>query len=315
MSSGGDSRSLVQLAAERLQDLLRPESSSLHLRSAGGYAPVFVHGREAPPCFEPDHPLIAALRRQRTSLALERSGSRRGAAELGAFERAALEVLGVPVVVPVRHGDELAGFICLGRKLSGDIYTPTDLAFLTAVADKLASQLAREPEAHDETPVTILFSDLVDSTQLLERVGDERAQLIFARHHERLGEAIASVGGRELQWLGDGVMAAFVSTADAVRCAVTMQRESEDEVDGERIRLRVGLNVGEVLRQEAGSGYFGMALVTARRLCDRAQGGQILCSQTVAGLLAGRAGFRFREVGRFEFKGVEASVSVCEVLY
>jgi class 3 adenylate cyclase len=315
MSSGGDSRSLVQLAAERLQDLLRPESSSLYLRSEGGFAPVFVHGREAPPSFEPDHPLIAALRSQRASLALERGGARRGAAGMGAFERAALEVLGVPVVVPLRQGAALRGFICLGRKRSGDIYTATDLAFLTAVADKLASELAREPEARDETPVTILFSDLVDSTRMLERVGDERAQRIFARHHERLGVAIASVGGRELQWLGDGVMAAFDSTADAVRCAVTMQRDSEDEMDGERLRVRVGLNVGEVLRQETGSGYFGLALVTARRLCDRAQAGQILCSQTVAGLLAGRAGFRFREVGRFELKGGDASVSVCEVLY
>lgn len=313
LSGAGDPRSLIQLAGERVHDLLEPESSALYLRSAGSYAPVFVQGRGQLPSYESDHPLIAALRRRRTSLALGRAGSRRD--ELDAFARAALEELGVPVVVALRQADDLRGFLCLGRKRSGDIYTSTDLAFLSAVADKLASQLARVAASHDETPVTILFTDLVGSTPLLQRVGDDRAQRIFASHHRRVADAIARAGGRELQWLGDGVMAAFASSADAVRCAVAIQRESEAEIDGERLRVRAGLNVGEVLRQNSGSGYFGLALVTARRLCDRAEPGQLLCSQTVAGLLAGRAEFRFRDLGRWEVKGVETPVAVSEVLY
>src|SRR5215471_17183448 len=71
---------------------------------------------------------------------------------------------------------------------------------------------------------TILFTDLVDSTSLMQRVGDERAQRLFEAHHQLLSDAVSAHGGSELQWLGDGLMVAFASTADAVRCAIAMQQ-------------------------------------------------------------------------------------------
>src|SRR6516162_2850328 len=143
---------------------------------------------------------------------------------------------------------------------------------------------------------TILFTDLVDSTTLMQRVGDERAQKLFETHHQLLSDAVSAHGGSELQWLGDGLMVAFASSADAVRCAVAMQQGAARQPGPERLQIRVGLNVGEVMRQEigTGSGYFGTPVVTARRLCDRAQAGQILCSQAVSHLLAGRAASAFR---------------------
>jgi Adenylate and Guanylate cyclase catalytic domain len=99
---------------------------------------------------------------------------------------------------------------------------------------------------------TILFTDLVGSTELMRRVGDERAQDLFAAHHRLLADAVAAHGGSELQWLGDGLMVAFVSSADAVRCAVTMQQAGAQRSGPERLGIRVGLNVGEMLRQEIG---------------------------------------------------------------
>ena len=84
---------------------------------------------------------------------------------------------------------------------------------------------------------------------------------------------------------------------------------------GERLAIRVGLNVGEVLQQKTGSGYFGTPVVVARRLCDQAAAGQILATTTVAGLLAGRAAFTFRELGAFELKGIAEKVGVYEVEY
>ena len=102
---------------------------------------------------------------------------------------------------------------------------------------------------------TILFTDVVDSTALMQRLGDERAGSVFERHHRMLRDALAASGGEELQWLGDGQMAAFASPADAVRCAVAMQQGAARPIDGERLRVRVGLNVGEVIR-DAGGGYF-----------------------------------------------------------
>lgn len=162
---------------------------------------------------------------------------------------------------------------------------------------------------------TILFTDLVNSTEVIQRLGDERAQQAFATHHARLGELVSGHGGRELQWLGDGLMAAFPSTGDAVRCSVAMQRAARQPIAGERVEMRVGLNVGEILEQESGSGYFGTPVVVASRLCARASAGQILASQLVSGLLAGRHAFRFRDLGVAELKGIEAPVGIAEVDY
>jgi hypothetical protein len=150
----------------------------------------------------------------------------------------------------------------------------------------------------------------------MQRVGDESAQRLFQSHHELLSDAVAATGGSELQWLGDGLMVAFASTADAVRCAIAMQQAAARQ-PGERLRIRVGLNVGEVLRQAAGSGsgYFGTPVVMARRLCDRAAAGQILASAAVAHLLAGRAAFSFRDLGALGLKGIAEEVPACEVVY
>ena len=81
---------------------------------------------------------------------------------------------------------------------------------------------------------TILFTDLVGSTELLQQAGDEQAQRIFLQHHKLLSEVVATTSGQELQWLGDGLMAALPSTADAVRSAVAMQRASAQPVLGQR---------------------------------------------------------------------------------
>jgi class 3 adenylate cyclase len=172
--------------------------------------------------------------------------------------------------------------------------------------------MMEQPQA---TITTILFTDLVSSTDLMQRVGDEHAQRIFQTHHQLLADAVAQTGGEALQWLGDGLMAAFASTGDAVRCAVHMQQAAAQHVGGERLRIRVGLNAGEILRHGPGSGYFGTPVVVSRRLCDRAQAGQILSTGTVAGLLAGRQAFRFQPLGEWELKGMAAPVAVCEVLY
>src|SRR5262245_20223124 len=169
-------------------------------------------------------------------------------------------------------------------------------------------------EAAGGSIATILFTDVVDSTVLMQRLGDERAQSVFERHRRLLVDKLGASGGEDLQWLGDGQMAAFASPADAVRCAVAMQQGAVRQIDGERLRIRVGLNVGEIMRG-AGGGYFGTPVVTARRLCDAAEAGQILCGSTVAGLLAGRRAFRFRALGPQALKGIAEPVGVVEVEY
>jgi class 3 adenylate cyclase/tetratricopeptide (TPR) repeat protein len=163
------------------------------------------------------------------------------------------------------------------------------------------------------TPVTLLFTDLVNSTELLQRVGDEQAQRIFRAHHVLLEQAVAAHGGTEVKWLGDGLMSVFGSAADAVRCAVALQQTARGRVAGERLAIRVGLHVGEVPRDE--SDYFGALVVVARRLCDRAEAGQILCSAVVAALLGGQRAFSFGNRGALTLQGLAEPVAACEVAY
>ncbi len=160
---------------------------------------------------------------------------------------------------------------------------------------------------------TILFTDAVNSTELRGRVGEEKSQLIFEGHHKLLRDVVTANGGQEVKWEGDGLMAAFPSAADAVRCAIAMQQCARRAVAGERLEMRVGLNVGEVVLEEGD--YSGMPVVIARRLCSRAGGGQILCSSLVAGLLAGRQAFKFRDCGQLELRGIADPVAACQVLY
>ena len=160
---------------------------------------------------------------------------------------------------------------------------------------------------------TILFTDLVNSTELLQRAGDESGQRIFRAHHQLLKDAVAATGGHEVKWLGDGLMVAFPSAADGVRCAIAMQQLAQRPIAGERLAIRVGLNAGEALRDE--TDYFGTPVVVARRLCERAAAGQILCSSVVTALLSGRQAFCFRASVPLELKGLSTPVAACEVLY
>ena len=89
-------------------------------------------------------------------------------------------------------------------------------------------------------PVTLLFTDLVNSAELLQQVDDERARGILRAHHKLLKHAVAAHGAQEVRWLGDGLVTVFVSTADAVRCAIALQQAARRRVAGERLSVRVG---------------------------------------------------------------------------
>jgi len=168
-------------------------------------------------------------------------------------------------------------------------------------------------EQRSSTLTTILFTDLVNSTELMQREGDEDAQRIFKAHYQLLRDAVSANGGSEVKSLGDGLMVAFASAADAVRCAIMVQQTSRRGVRGERLAVKVGINAGEAMSE--GDDYFGTPVVVARRLCDRAQPGQILCSAIIESLLAGRQAFSFRDLGALELKGIAAPLEAREVAY
>jgi hypothetical protein len=127
---------LVRLAAERIDALLGPVSIAAYVRDEASFVPVFVRGRAAPAAFEIDSPLVSALARRGRPLAAD-------ARELDAFDRAALETLRVALVVPTRGPHGVVAFTCLGPKLSGDIYTPEEIAQLGAVSGRCSEVLLR----------------------------------------------------------------------------------------------------------------------------------------------------------------------------
>jgi class 3 adenylate cyclase/putative methionine-R-sulfoxide reductase with GAF domain len=166
------------------------------------------------------------------------------------------------------------------------------------------------PQPRAQT-VTLLFTSLVDSTALLQRAGDQQAQRIFCAHHRLLQEAVAANGSQAVKCVGDGLLVVFPSAADAVRCAVALQQAACRPVASERLAIRVGLNAGEAPRAE--TDYFGMPVVVARRLCEQAMGGQILCSTVVSGALG--QSFTFRDCGVIALKGLAAPVATAEAVY
>ncbi|MDP9237275.1 MAG: AAA family ATPase [Chloroflexota bacterium] len=165
--------------------------------------------------------------------------------------------------------------------------------------------------------VTMLFTDLVDSTGTFERLGDAGAQELRRAHFRLLRESLASHGGQEVKNLGDGLMVVFPSALDAVSCAVAMQqavfRHNAQNAKEEHLGVRVGLHAGEPIREE--EDYFGMPVVIAKRVCDSADGGQILATELVRGLVAGRGDVAFADRGERALKGVAAPMRVYELAW
>lgn len=156
---------------------------------------------------------------------------------------------------------------------------------------------------------TILFSDIVSSTDMVTQLGDSAARDIFLKHDQLVQKQVKKHGGRELQNLGDGFMLSFKSASAAIKCACDIQREISNKVAS--IKVRIGVNTGEVVRRE-GEHPFGQAVVVASRILSRAKGEQILVSNVTRQLASGGA-FSFLERGRFKPKGFKESMNVYEV--
>ncbi|HEV3363522.1 MAG TPA: adenylate/guanylate cyclase domain-containing protein, partial [Acidimicrobiia bacterium] len=153
--------------------------------------------------------------------------------------------------------------------------------------------------------VTLLFTDLVSSTELLGRLGDARAEEVRRTHFALLRKAVTEHSGEEVKSLGDGLMVAFDSPLDGVRCAIAMQQaiaEHNRTETSPALGIRVGLHAGEPTRDE--DDFFGTAVVVAKRLCDRAEGGQILAGEVVADLVGPGQALSFLPLGRLRLKGM-----------
>jgi DNA-binding NarL/FixJ family response regulator/class 3 adenylate cyclase len=157
--------------------------------------------------------------------------------------------------------------------------------------------------------VTIMFTDLVGSTTLYDRYGDEEADARRAAHFAILREVTAAHDGREVKSTGDGLMVVFTSAVAAVRCAVALQRATSGTPDG--LAMRIGIDAGEPL-EEAGDLY-GTPVIVASRLCDAAGPGEILATQVVRQIAGPRVAELMRPAGSFRVKGISESVATALV--
>lgn len=166
--------------------------------------------------------------------------------------------------------------------------------------------------------VALLFTDLVGSTALLQRLGDDAAAEELRRvHFSLIRRALNAAGGDEVKTLGDGLMAVFSSPVQAACCAVEVQRAIEEhnrqQTPGHELHLRVGLHAGEPIEDEGD--FHGTSVVVARRLCDHARGGQILASELLAGLVGSRGGVHFRQLGPLRLKGLTDPLPAVEIAW
>jgi len=162
--------------------------------------------------------------------------------------------------------------------------------------------------------VAILFTDLVGSTEVLDRLGDDAAEELRRAHFLLLREVLAETDGAEIKTLGDGLMASFASPVQAVACAIGMQRAIQEHNRAEpkrTLQVRIGLHAGDPVRDE--DDLHGTAVVVAKRLCDQAEGGQILASELVAALVGTRGDFRFRSAGHRKLKGLSQPTAAVTV--
>jgi class 3 adenylate cyclase len=159
---------------------------------------------------------------------------------------------------------------------------------------------------------SVVFTDLVGSTELSARLGPVAAEEVRSVHFGLLRAAVATTGGTEVKNLGDGLMVVYPSLSGALDGAVAMQQnvERHNRKAAVPLGLRIGLSSGDATEEDGD--FFGEPVVEAARLCDLAEGGQIVTTDVVR-LQARRTEHHFDALGAVELKGLPETVDAYEV--
>jgi class 3 adenylate cyclase len=157
---------------------------------------------------------------------------------------------------------------------------------------------SREPEAPDRVLATILFTDIVGSTEIATRLGDGRWRDLLESHHTAVRAELARYRGREVDTAGDGFLAVFDGPARAIRAAKAIV----EAVRRLGIEIRAGIHTGEIEQLPSGD-IRGIAVHTGARVMGTAGPSEVLVSSSVRDLVAG-SGFEFVDRGSHVLKGV-----------
>lgn len=163
--------------------------------------------------------------------------------------------------------------------------------------------------------MTVMFTDMVGSTDMTQAKGDKAAQNMVRRHNSIVRNALAEFNGKEIKHTGDGIMASFGSSASGVEAAIAIQRaiakNNEQNPDNE-LHIRIGINAGEPIEEE--EDLFGTTVQLAARVCARCETDDILCSNVVKELSSGR-GLNFVSMGAQELKGFKEQITLFQVTW
>ncbi len=249
--------------------------------------------------------------------------SPQGFRELGAIlaqidVRSVLPHIQAPTLVLHRAGDRIndvgQGRFAAERipgarfvELDGDDHLPF-LGDQDAIVDEIQEFLtgARPVPDTDRVLATVMFTDIVGSTEMAARLGDRAWGDLLASHHALVRIELDRHSGREIDTAGDGFLASFDGPARAVRCA----RAITEGVRSLGIEVRAGLHTGEC--QSMGDRLTGIAVHIASRICALAGPGEVVTSGTVRDLVAG-SGIRFESRGEHALRGVPDTWRLFEV--
>jgi class 3 adenylate cyclase len=183
------------------------------------------------------------------------------------------------------------------RMLPGEVHQWDRGEDLHTEVERFVATLRAEQIEFDRYLATVLFTDIVGSTEIAAAGGDDAWRALVGNHHRIVRGALARYRGTEMDTAGDGFFAAFDGPARAIRCAIAI-------VEGVRtlgIDVRAGVHTGEMQTIDGKAG--GIAVSIGARILGLAGAGEVVVSRTVKDLTAG-SGLTFEDAGEHELKGV-----------
>ena len=217
----------------------------------------------------------------------------------------------------------LTGSLLLALQSKGVGITPSVKNSVQAMvrsleAVKSSSVATTDPDLHFRSgaTATIMFTDIVDSSVTMQRLGDMEGRRLLSLHDEIVRHEVLTHEGQEVKSLGDGFMLSFRSVGRGLACAAAIQQDLtvyNQKSPDTPLEVRMGLSVGEPVQDK--EDLFGVSVITAARISAKAEGGQVLLSQVAYALASSSGEFEFRPIGEFELKGLGGRHEIYELLW
>ncbi|MBC7906829.1 MAG: adenylate/guanylate cyclase domain-containing protein [Rhodospirillaceae bacterium] len=206
------------------------------------------------------------------------------------------------------------GVVQAGRNAMGDFMLGDEAGAHVALRDVFLQWNAKSDKKAQI--VTVMFTDMVGSTDMTQARGDAAAQEVVRRHNGIVRGALAQYSGKEIKHTGDGIMASFGTAAAAVEATISIQRQVaqiNQRMPNLGLSLRIGLNAGEPIEEE--DDLFGSTVQLAARVCAATEADQTLCTGVVKDLSVGKGATVFRPMGDKYLKGFKEAIPLYEVVW